>query len=381
MPGAVCWRRRRLWLAIGGAAVGVLLCLAAAEILLTDGQYRSGRQRAINLREHRPLFQDTLYPTQQDLDHAEALPRGPYRLRIDAQGFIEPAAVHDRAQVTLVFLGGSTTECLYMEETQRFPYQVGRRLEQLWRRPVHAFNAGKAGNNSLHSLNVLVNKIIPLRPDLVIMLHNINDLIILLYEGSYWNSNRYKTPILEITPTVGKSLGDLWGICRDAAVPRLARAVAGLRAQWDRPAREFETPGRRLEIQPDRLTAAFRTNLQLFVEICRIQGLTPVLLTQASRFTPVPDDFTQALLRRQEQAYGIVYEDFQRLFARFNEEIRTVGQTLGISVIDLARAIPPDAVHLYDAVHLTPQGAALAAEVISTGLEGIVRERAEGRGQ
>jgi hypothetical protein len=60
---------------------------------------------------------------------------------------------------------------------------------------VNAYNAAMAGNNSLHSINILLNKVIPLQPNIVFMMHNINDLAILLHEDSYWNKNKYKSDL------------------------------------------------------------------------------------------------------------------------------------------------------------------------------------------
>ena len=54
----------------------------------------------------------------------------PYVLRVDRQGFIMPSKIHDHPDLTIAFLGGSTTECIYVDEDNRFPYLVGRLLER-----------------------------------------------------------------------------------------------------------------------------------------------------------------------------------------------------------------------------------------------------------
>ena len=64
---------------------------------------------------------------------SDGLEQKPYVLRVDRQGFIMPAKIHDHPDLTIAFLGGSTTECTYVDEDQRFPYLVGRLLE---RRPT-----------------------------------------------------------------------------------------------------------------------------------------------------------------------------------------------------------------------------------------------------
>ena len=54
---------------------------------------------------------------------------------------------------------------------------------------INTYSSGVSGNNSMHSINILLNKILPLDPQVVVMMHNWNDLIVLLYEGGYWNDS------------------------------------------------------------------------------------------------------------------------------------------------------------------------------------------------
>lgn len=74
-----------------------------------------------------------------------------------------------------------------MDEGNRFPCLVGHLLEQKTGKKVTSINAAMGGNNSLHSLDILLNKIIPLKPDVVVMMHNINDLVALMYDKTYWD--------------------------------------------------------------------------------------------------------------------------------------------------------------------------------------------------
>jgi len=52
---------------------------------------------------------------------------------------------------------------------------------------VNSYNGAIMGNHSVHSVNTLINKVLPLKPDIVVMEHNFNDLVQLLYmEEGYW---------------------------------------------------------------------------------------------------------------------------------------------------------------------------------------------------
>ena len=42
----------------------------------------------------------------------------------------------------------------------------------------------------------------PLSPDIVVMMENINDLVALLYEKTYWNNNASRRILMEVKPTL-----------------------------------------------------------------------------------------------------------------------------------------------------------------------------------
>lgn len=79
--------------------------------------------RFVKLREHRPNEVKFERPTRNYLKHLEknSLARKYYRVATDQYGFIGPSEIHASAHTKIIFLGGSTTECLYMAENERFP--------------------------------------------------------------------------------------------------------------------------------------------------------------------------------------------------------------------------------------------------------------------
>jgi hypothetical protein len=113
-------------------------------------------------------------------------------------------------------------------------------------------------------------------------------------------------------------------------------------------------------------------NLQIFIDICRDRGITPVLMTQANRIKSDPDPVVAAYIGRYGQDTGISYRNFKELYDLFNDTIREVGQKNGIMVIDLAREVPPDREHLYDMVHFNDAGSRYAAGIIAARLQPLV---------
>lgn len=390
-PSDRSWFERHPGLTISGLICFLLLVgIIGTEFILARRAGATGLQRCIQLREHRPFFSHVLYPTPEDLQHAEILEVTKYRLRIDANGFIMPSGQYSDPDLSVIFLGGSTTECMYMDEDVRFPCQAGRLMEQHYGLRVNAANAGKAGNNSLHSINILINKILPLRPDIVVMMHNINDLIILLFEKSYWNSNPRKAPLVAVESSLRNSLDEASAVVRDAVIPNLYRAVSDISQRVlgrQRPTEFRGIEGHKITFQRSSLLQDFQANLLTFIEICRNWEIVPVLMTQANRFTEPPDPFVARLMGRLEREHGITYGEFKELFDLLNEQIRLTGRQHQVLVIDLARAVPQGKDYLYDTVHLTAAGSRLASQVICRDLEPVlasleIRRRARpGQGQ
>src|SRR5450759_3186385 len=345
-------------LAIGGLAVVTEKLLARKNHGLINP---TGIQRYIKLREFNPLYRDVLVPSQEVLRMSDGLVQKPYVLRVDRQGFIMPAKIHDHPDLTIAFLGGSTTECVYVNEADRFPYLAGRLLEGQTHLKVNSYNAGRSGNNTLHCINVLMNKVVNLKPDVVVLMENINDLAILIYDKTYWNDHPSRSPLIEKPPnfkTVTKDLEHTFHLARDLTFPNLSRELKQL-SPFGRLGKgdEFHgVRGKKTTIDQDLLVREFSLNLQTFINICRAREITPVLMTQASRLTESPDPLIQKSMRSLEVSQGITYTEFKAAFDRLNQTIREVGAKNQVLVIDLAREIPPVKENICDVAHFNDQG-------------------------
>jgi lysophospholipase L1-like esterase len=361
-------------LAVGGLAVVTEKILASRN---HDQINLVGIKRSIKLREFNPLYRNLLVPDASAMRMSDGLEQKPYVLRVDRQGFIMPAKIHEHPDLTMAFLGGSTTECTYVDENLRFPYLAGRLIEAQTGLKVNAYNAGRSGNNTLHCLNILLNKVVNLKPNIVVLMENINDLAILMYEKTYWNTNPSRSPIQERLPsfkTVGQDLRQTFYLVRDLTFPNLARATKGI-FHSDRKGKgdEFKNVrGQKISIDQDLLVREFTLNLQTFINICRARGITPVLMTQASRLTDNPDPLIKKMMHNLEVTQGITYGEFKGAFDRLNQTIREVGAKNGVLVIDLAKEIPPVKENISDVAHFNDTGSRLVAAQIAADLTPVL---------
>jgi len=332
--------------------------------------------RYIRLREYRPHSSMVLVPSETRLNISDGLENKQYPLNIDAHGFVAPSIVHEHPDVTLVFLGGSTTECAYVSETKRFPFLVGQKLETMTQKTVNSINAGVRANTSLNSIDGFVNKVLPLHPQIAVLMHNINDLVMLLYEGTYWGSQQSdRSPVVELdlSPQGQPTLRTVAADSLQVFIPHLTQAVRNLRKRVGntQEADEFShINAEHVEINDAYITymmTEFKKNLSMFIGICQARNILPVLMTQANRFKEHPD---RVIIRHFEQLIQkrklhFDYQELRSLHERFNEVIREVGEMNEVLVIDLATQIPQEKTFIADAVHLNDTGSKLAAEMIS----------------
>jgi hypothetical protein len=336
-------------------------------------------RRYINLREILPRIDTVDVPPDKAVRESDGLVQKPYRVRTDAQGFMLPYHRYDKPDLTLVFLGGSTVACIYVEEENRYPYLVGNLLEQQTGKKITSLNSGVGGNNSLHSLDILLNKIIPVRPDVVVMMHNINDLVALIYDRTYWSKNPTRAAIVNFSSY--KNLTGLKAIAtlaRDYYIPNLHAATRILSHKiFGKKVKEQDDEfayirGKKLTVDQAAILAEFKMNLNTFISICRARKITPVLMTQFNRYKADPDPKVLKAMQGFESDAGIPVSVFIDLYARFNQAIREVGEQNGVLVIDLAALIPQDKQYMYDVVHLNTRGSRLAAQLISERLQSQV---------
>ena len=86
-------------------------------------------ERVMRFRES-PLDADLLLrPEAAMLDDADGLEDVPIRFQTDGDGFILPARRHEAPDLRVLFLGGSTTACLFVPDSLRFHALTATRLE------------------------------------------------------------------------------------------------------------------------------------------------------------------------------------------------------------------------------------------------------------
>jgi lysophospholipase L1-like esterase len=376
-------------------AIWVLAAIAGVALFEWDMTPRSGRHKAgglsagpgpvryLVMREWRRNTDYTFVPSAERMRHPEGGLHEIYQLATDKDGFIEPARRHQQPDLSIVFLGGSTTECMYVAPDNRFPHLAARKLEQALGLKVNGINAALSGNNSMHSLLLLLGKVVPLRPDFVVLMHGINDIGALTTERTYWSTSGS----LRLFEEERISVGDAGKVLVRSVIPytteQLQRGTKALRelfrvrraqAQTPKPA---EAPDRRAEMGRD-----FESSLRSFVRVATAWGITPVLMTQVYVEPTSATERSGAFVNREQLAgAGLRPDEHPTLLDYFNAITREVARSEATPLIDLARARSWRFGDVYDAVHFTDEGSKQVAEIVAAALKeqiGLKRKAPEG---
>lgn len=370
--------RTRVRAVLLAAVVTVVLAFVALEAgvrwLVPFHNYFANNRRSIRLSEqipeqHRTYRRDGIIPGMTGLIH----------VRTDADGFILPDG-RDPARpvdLTLVFLGGSTTESRWVQEELRWPYLTGRHLARDLGRNVRAVNAAVTGTNLHHSLNVFVNKVMKHWPDVVVIAHTLNDCALLRDRGDYedwmaqssWSERSGGTlrVLYEWATSHSEFLGylrhhyALFMIAREQA----SRLVPGKKSPPKPPGRAAvaRDPG-----NPAPYADAYVVRLRMAVAMVRATGAVPVLITETARDIAATGRQDAAAYTRRSSLGGLA------CYRLFNDHVRRVAGEERVAMIDLEREITrPD--FFYDSMHYNDQGSQRAAEIVARALLEVVPRR------
>jgi hypothetical protein len=122
--------------------------------------------------------------------------------------------------------------------------------------------------------------------------------------------------------------------------------------------------------------AGASTLLLLPLAASRAAGAAPVVVTHASAIGPNATAADRDLLVSWRKFYPMLEEDgFPDMERRMNDALRRVAAEQRVTLIDAARAIPPDNRYFADFVHFSDAGATLMARTLADGLAPLLRAR------
>ncbi|TAH04214.1 MAG: hypothetical protein EAZ16_05945 [Sphingobacteriales bacterium] len=286
-------------------------------------------------------------------------------------GFRGPEKPADlNSYLSIITVGGSTTECFYLHDTATWTFQLQHKLDdnfsKLWLN-----NAGLSGHSTFGHKLLLRDYIVQLKPTVILFLVGINDVA----RTDLTDSD--KSTIKSAYKNIGSFLSQNSELCnvilnlmrsRKAAINQLHDSYINLAATRNNTlllAQPFIDSVLQKETV---LLPAYQQRLLNLINTCRQNNILPVFITQPSLFGSGTDPVTDVNLETYRLEDGRNGNLFWQRLEMYNKVTRTVCSTQKIHCIDLANSLPKSSNLFYDRVHFTNEGAKAVAQIVHQNL-------------
>lgn len=287
------------------------------------------------------------------------------RFETDENGFINPSRIYEEADYNIFFMGDSTVECSFVQPEKRYPYLVGRLLEKKTNIKINSYNAGVSGADTLSLMKVLLMKIFPMEPNMIVLCNTDRELIYLLSKNEMdirhlKGVENGKERIVAYRDWVLKaSLKRKLLVCGEIIFSKKEQLTG-------RGLQKKKSNIMKIEVDEESVLACFKNDLIAFISLCQTRKIHLILMTQANQYVKTNDKRLKELyeINTYKQTH-IDYEQYCKLYAIANDMIRQIGVQNNVCVIDLEEFAKQKHL-LYDAVHYTNEGSVIVSEYIST---------------
>lgn len=281
--------------------------------------------------------------------------------------------------LSIIVVGGSTTECFYLSDGKDWPAQLHNKLSSSFNR-LWINNAGLDGHSTIGHTVLIQDHIAERRPRLVLFLVGLNDQGRLTdYDHT---ASHFKGAL---------RLGSLEGFVKSASAYSEVAALSLNVYRYFR-ARSLGIPHEKRDLlhggtvpyaqdyvtqllkQHESALTAFADRLRHLVHTTRKAGIDPVLITQPALFGDDLDPDTGvdlATVNVQGEAARTRWEVLQA----YNAVTKKVAAQEDAFVIDLANTLEKRSSYYYDFVHFTNAGAERVATIIHRDLQPYLAEK------
>jgi len=277
--------------------------------------------------------------------------------------------------ITIITVGGSTTECKFLSDKKTWPEKLKQDLNRDYGN-IWLNNAGLDGHSSFGHLILLKDYIAPLHPNYILFLVGTNDVELDRpaglddqdIKGIHGHSIRYFFKSLINYSEAGSMF---------LALYRNYLAYTKGLVHWERGPGQLAVGitdslarNRKLVEQQDFL-GNYARRLKELSDISVSHGIKPVFITQPALFGDVVDSTTNIYMgNRMLDGYDCATS--WKVLELYNDEVRKL-RASGITVIDLAAAMPKDSKYYYDFMHYTNTGAEKVAFILADSLRRIIK--------
>jgi lysophospholipase L1-like esterase len=357
---AMATRAGRLWL--GRAAPRAAAALFAVVLAWAAAEWVAGSLAGSRLLFHRsPPGARYAFAVDPRIVHGIA---GESRVTINALGLRGPELPPRPAAWRLLCIGGSTTQCLYLDDEETWPALLCRRLAA-GAEPVWVGNAGQSGYGTWHHVRLTADAEFMRQFDAALFLVGVNDFMRAL-QGRRIATDAAVEPLWTRSRVYGL-VHNAYLRFKERRQNREETTDADRYAQRRRARREQPVVDALPDLAP--ALAEFRANVETLIADCTRAGVAPFFATQPVLWREGLSAAAEASLWLGHLRGGGVLSAarLRQGMQAFNAELLETCAAAGVPCVDLVPLSGREEL-FYDDCHLTEAGARAVADALAGAL-------------
>jgi len=311
---------------------------------------------------------------------------GPSRVTVNALGIRGDEVAHQDYKV--LAMGGSATECLYLDQAETWPYILQTTLSGKGKRTVWVGNTGRAGL-AVQELALQLQHLLPQIPDidLVIALIGVNALTRPLAchpsslptgDARRRGMRALRRAFAVVPRSAEPGCGSTWGslLSRAARPSTPTGPRQGSTGRW---MQRFRADRQSAQEMYDSIPlmhsflASYARNIHGLIDFAKHSSVRILLVTQPTMWRrDLPPRLESLLWTGGGPGFGWREPDFYYSAGALAEGMDEINRALcrtcrerQVEFLDLAAQVPRDATVFYDDVHFNESGARLVARILA----------------
>lgn len=275
----------------------------------------------------------------------------------------------------IFLVGGSTTENLFIDDALGFERQIQEKLQSgIPNKTFKVYNAGKSGDASPDHLAMLGQRLVHLKPDLIILFPGINDLNRLAAGYDYLHYPVKSTEIERNWKVDLKFFLSNFQLMRrliNVMNPEeeSARKAIFLTTNYKDKVKEVQSLPLESSL-PNFDISMYERNTQSFIGICKSQNIDLLILTQTFTWNSVEKNN----LSNSHWMVGIGDKRYPedvlaKRLTEMNQSIIDLAKKDSVDLLDLEKLIPKTNAYFYDDCHFNKGGISYSTDLISTTIQ------------
>ena len=265
-------------------------------------------------------------------------------------------------RISVITVGGSTTECFYISDGKDWSALLSNKLKSdlptIW-----INNAGMDGHSTFGHQILLHDHLSKIKPNYVTFLVGVNDVGRTDLDESTGPEHKGWKGFVKKHSTV---VGLIVNLKRnyEARKRGINHNPTDLKSCEQLDSLDLAGIQDQVDFHKKQLAGKYKNRLRVLIDSCRALGIRPILITQPALIGAGGDDLTGVDLERIKRWDPLGGKAFWLTLEVYNDVTRTLAIEKGVHLIDLARQMPKSSRYFYDCEHFTVSGCEMVAQIL-----------------